>query len=134
MISLIPVIKLLPFSLNTVGISFDLDETERNKVLQSFHSHRGETHKVSRDSVYENVLNLYTLECPGILQESPFRVTFEGERAIDKGGVTEICFQPSGSKHTTVHLMVAQPSSLLLTPKWIRVSFRYWGLYCRIAM
>ena len=42
--------------------------------------------------MYASVLSLYAPDCSNMLHEFPFRVAFDGERAIDTGGVTRDMF------------------------------------------
>ena len=49
-------------------------------------------HTVRRSHIYEDVIKLYSTDLACILDEFPFRTSFEGERAVDVGGVTRDLF------------------------------------------
>ena len=53
----------------------------------------GECHKINRENVLTDVMTLYEPSPgPAFLEEFPFRVQFQGERAIDVGGVARDMF------------------------------------------
>lgn len=51
-------------------------------------THHGLPHTVSRQSLYEDCLELYKKNLPTLIQEYPFRIKFENEKAVDTGGVS----------------------------------------------
>lgn len=55
--------------------------------MQSTCSLDGIYHHVSRDNIYNCVLSMYK-DAEEILDEFPFRIKFEGELAVDSGGVS----------------------------------------------
>ena len=65
---------------------------DRRAYVHSLSLNPGITHLVNRVSVYDDVLKMYRTERERILQEHPFRVQFQGERAIDFGGVAREMF------------------------------------------
>ena len=60
--------------------------------MQSLSLQRGLTHTIERCNIFNGVISLYKNNCEKILQENPFRIRFEGERAIDLGGVARDMF------------------------------------------
>lgn len=52
----------------------------------------GRPHCVTRENLYDDVINLYSKSLASVLQESPFRISFTGEKAIDVGGVSRDMF------------------------------------------
>ena len=61
-------------------------------LIDVLDTRNGMPHLVRRDFVYDDCLKLYTLELDIILQEFPFRISYEDERAIDTGGVARDFF------------------------------------------
>ena len=55
-------------------------------------SQPGLPHTVVRQDIFESVMTLYRTELETIVREYPFRVAFDGERAIDLGGVARDMF------------------------------------------
>ena len=53
---------------------------------------RGVSHMVVRNNIFESVMTLYQTDQETIVNEYPFSVAFEGERAIDLGGVSRDMF------------------------------------------
>ena len=51
---------------------------------------RGDPHKVDRSAIFDSVTSIYKKASP--LQQYPFRVKYEGERAVDTGGVARDMF------------------------------------------
>lgn len=49
-------------------------------------------HVVPRDNVFQSVLTLYKNNMENIINEYPFRAQFQGERAVDLGGVSREMF------------------------------------------
>ena len=47
-------------------------------------------HLIHRNTVYDDVINMY--RNADVLQEHPFNVEFQGEKAIDFGGVARDVF------------------------------------------
>ena len=56
------------------------------------HTKLGTWRKVQRCQIYEDVVEMYQDDLSGVLEEYPFRVKFEGEIAIDVGGVCRDMF------------------------------------------
>ena len=56
--------------------------------MQALCSKYGFPHVVNRDDIYESTLSLYKKDQDVILDEFPFRIKYNGERAIDSGGVS----------------------------------------------
>ena len=52
----------------------------------------GLTHTIRRSDVFNEVITLYKNKQEQILQEYPFRIRFQGERAVDLGGVARDMF------------------------------------------
>ena len=52
----------------------------------------GLTHTVQRGDIFNGVISLYQNNREQILQEYPFRIKFQGERAVDFGGVARDMF------------------------------------------
>ena len=48
--------------------------------------------EVNSATIFDSVINLYTSQLSRILEEYPFRVKFEGEKAFDIGGVSRDMF------------------------------------------
>ena len=65
---------------------------DRRAYVHSLSLNPGITHLVNRVSVYDDVLKMYRTKRERILQEHPFHVQFQGERAIDFGGVAREMF------------------------------------------
>ena len=55
-------------------------------------THQGLPHPICRDHVYYDCLALYTNKLEQTLKEFPFRIRYEGEKAIDTGGVSRDMF------------------------------------------
>ena len=52
----------------------------------------GLTHTIQRNDVFSEVITLYKKNKEHILLEYPFRIRFQGERAVDLGGVARDMF------------------------------------------
>ena len=63
-------------------------EDEITTFMMSLCLQSGVSHTIRRALLYEDVIDLYSNKLETILSEFPFRVGFEGELAIDTGGVT----------------------------------------------
>ena len=61
-------------------------------MLDSMDTHQGLPHKVSRQTLYEDCIQLFEKKLKSILLEYPFRVVYENERAVDTGGVCRDMF------------------------------------------
>ena len=80
----------------------------------------GESHKINRENVLTDVMTLYEPSPgPAFLEEFPFRVQFEGERAMMWEVSQWICSHRFGKGHTSTFLMEVPYSPLLSTTKWI---------------
>ena len=55
-------------------------------------THAGLPHTVDQENLYEDIINLYSKSTAIVLQESPFRIAFVGEKAVDIGGVCRDMF------------------------------------------
>ena len=73
-------------------IHFFVAEAERNEFMTSLELQRGIRHVINRATLYDNVLSLYNTKLDKVINEYPFRVQFEGEMAVDVGGVTRDLF------------------------------------------
>ena len=60
--------------------------------MESLSLKYGRHHKIQRQDVYAGVMKLYQTCQDEIMNEYPFRVQFEGEKAIDIGGVSRDMF------------------------------------------
>lgn len=60
--------------------------------MDSLSLRHGFSHMIKRNSVYQDVIDLYDRDRDLILTEYPFRIKFAGEKAIDVGGVTRDMF------------------------------------------
>ena len=65
-----------------------MDDRRWKYNLDILDTHPGKAHHINRENLYDDVLNLYSTSVNSILQESPFRVKFSDEKAIDVGGVS----------------------------------------------
>ena len=72
--------------------TFFVAEAERNEFMTSLELQRGIRHVINRATLYDNVLSLYNTKLDKVINEYPFRVQFEGEMAVDVGGVTRDLF------------------------------------------
>ncbi len=66
--------------------------TRRRDFLEFLPENSGRTYKVQRVNVFDDVVNLYRKESASILAETPLQVEYEGERAMDTGGVMRDVF------------------------------------------
>ena len=55
-------------------------------------THHGMPHPIKREKLYEDCIDLYINNMPTLLHEYPFHIAYEGERAIDTGGVSRDLF------------------------------------------
>ena len=88
-------------------------EEERTSFMQLHTSIYGFLHHISRDDIYSSTLSLYKEAMETIISEYPFRMKFDGEAAVDSGGVSRDFF--SGRKRMQKHLMATLGSLLLFT-------------------
>ena len=58
----------------------------------------GLTHTVQRGDIFNGVISLYQNNREQILQEYPFHIKFQGERAVDLGGVAKDMFSAFSEK------------------------------------
>ena len=65
---------------------------KRKIILESLTENFTHTHMVRRSNIFEDVLTLYRKESASILAETPFQLEYEGERAMDTGGVMRDVF------------------------------------------
>lgn len=71
---------------------FTVAERERQQFSASLEGMRhASSHVISRENVYQDVMDLYSSSASTIIKE-PLRVTFEGEMALDAGGVCRDMF------------------------------------------
>lgn len=61
-------------------------------MIDVMDTHHGLPHPIRRGHVYDDCLALYTNKLEQILKEFPFRIRYEGEKAIDTGGVSRDMF------------------------------------------
>ena len=62
-------------------------EVMRNKfMIDTLYTHHGRTRPFRRENVYSDVIETYQDNITDLLEEYPFRVRYEKERAIDTGG------------------------------------------------
>ena len=54
--------------------------------------HAGQPHCVDRSKIFDDIIALYESKLGFVLQESPFRIRFAGEKAVDIGGVSRDMF------------------------------------------
>ena len=66
-------------------------DDDRTAFMQSLSLKHGMAHTVQRSTIFDDVIALYE-DYEEVLREFPFRTRFEGERAIDVGGVTRDMF------------------------------------------
>lgn len=62
------------------------------KFLASLDVEHGVAHSLHRDTLFDDVMNLFETQLHILEKEFPFRVKFVGERAVDTGGVTRDMF------------------------------------------
>ena len=67
-------------------------EEERTSFMQLHTSIYGFLHHISRDDIYSSTLSLYKEAMETIISEYPFRMKFDGEAAVDSGGVSRDFF------------------------------------------
>ena len=60
--------------------------------MEALKLNHGIRHSIKRQDVYAGVLKLYQTSQEEILEEYPFRIRFEGELAVDVGGVSRDMF------------------------------------------
>ena len=68
------------------------DDERQTYMTTKSTSTRALPHSVVREEVFQSVLTLYSSYLQSIVCEYPFHVQFEGERAIDLGGVSRDMF------------------------------------------
>lgn len=95
---------------------------------------RGSPHVVSRKNVYQDVMALYRSSYSSLIKEYPLRVRFEGEMALDAGGVCRDMFTAFWEQHAVKSCsLVAITSSQLCIPKWTCPSSVFWGQFSRMG-
>ena len=90
-------------------IHFFVAEAERNEFMTSLELERGIRHVINRATLYDNVLSLYNTKLDKVINEYPFRVQFEGEMAVDVGGVTRDLFSEFFAE-MYLHLFLLYPA------------------------
>ena len=81
-------------------------------MLDSIDTHHGLPHTISRSTLYQDCIDLYTSKLRTLLGEFPFRISYKDEQAVDTGGggggggCQETCFLHFGKQHTRVIWMV----------------------------
>ena len=68
-----------------------VEEQERTEFITKACKLNGLRHLVNRERIFADTLAIYS-ECSTILDEYPFSVKFEGENAVDAGGVSRDMF------------------------------------------
>ena len=63
---------------------------DREEYMLNQNTRVGVTHTVVRCDIFESVVSLYT--CQDILNDYPLRIQFQGEKALDYGGVRREMF------------------------------------------
>lgn len=61
-------------------------------MMDILDTHHGMPHTVRRESIYDDVIEIYTENLCDILVEFPFRIRYDNEKAIDTGGVSRDMF------------------------------------------
>ena len=82
-------------STHSLTLYFYLAEDNRIKFmteLSTSTSSQAFPHVVARKDLFQGVLNLYSKRIETIVNEYPFYVNFDGERAVDMGGVSRDMF------------------------------------------
>lgn len=67
-------------------LSFVLAEKEREDFIRKYFTLSDSEHKIRRSHLYDDVIKLYQYQ--PLTEEYPLRIRFEGERAMDYGGVS----------------------------------------------
>ncbi len=57
-------------------------------ISGSIDTHCRFLHKITRSTLYDDCIKMYTKTYPSIVSEYPFRISFNNEQAIDTGGVS----------------------------------------------
>lgn len=73
-------------------VHFPAAETERNRFMTALELQRGVPHIIDRATLYDDVLSLYSKKLDEIILDYPFMVEFQGEIAVDLGGVARDLF------------------------------------------
>ncbi len=84
---------MLGIHMNNFQYCFSLAENDRIMYMESLTLERAcLPFKITRNTVFDDVVTLYKNQGSEVLQYYPFRVQFLGERAIDIGGVARDMF------------------------------------------
>ena len=60
--------------------------------MDTLDTHQGMPRRISRDNLYQDVMDTYKDNRIEILSEFPFRIKYEKEKAVDTGGVSRDMF------------------------------------------
>lgn len=71
----------------SLSLLFPLACQDRERYIIANTLVHGIPHSIRRSDVFADVISMYQDNISELLQEYPFRVQFEGEKAIDVGGV-----------------------------------------------
>ena len=95
-------------------------------MMDTLDTDQGLPHCITRSCIFEDGVELYQNKLEEILDEFPFRICYDQERAIDTGGVAGTFFQAFGSQSIPNPLMVVVLSFQPFMPKLICHCFLYW--------
>lgn len=61
-------------------------------MMDELDTHQGLSRPIRREMICEDMLRMYKSDLPKMLEEFPFRLQYEGEKAVDTGGVCRDAF------------------------------------------
>ena len=72
--------------------SLAVDDLRQSFMMDTLDTHHGMPRCICRKNIYEDVMATYQENAVEILSEFPFRIRYEGEQAVDTGGVSRDMF------------------------------------------
>lgn len=101
------------------------DASRLKYMIDTLNTHQGLPHCITRSCIFEDGVELYRKKLQEILDEFPFRICYDQERAVDTGGVCRDFFQAFGSQSIRYPLMVVVLSFQQFMPKLTCHCFLY---------
>ena len=80
------------FSYQNYFFCFIVHEEREKYAIDSIDTHQGLPHHIRRSNLFEDVISLYTEKAESLFHEYPLRIAFDGEKAVDTGGVCRDMF------------------------------------------
>ncbi len=106
-----------------------VDDRRLAYMMDTLDTHHGLPHKVRREHVFEDCIELYTKNLDAVFKEFPFRIRYANEKAIDTGGVSRDMFCAFWDD---TYMAAFDGGNLLCILAQIWPNYLHLGPYCRM--